>query len=299
MNLIICHTPLQVVLAEKIMGENPDDKFHTIVYFDIRTDKNLFYFNRIKEKSYKYNEIFIKKGISFLVTLLFTRLEFLFARYDKVFVSSVDSILIHSILSSIKFNSLYSFDDGSANILPSSMLFVDKSSLRVKVVNKLLLNKFDLEKVKALSKKHYTIFNAPNIIKNTEYLSIVDNLSYSSSGNGDVSILLGQPLYSDDKKNIELFESIINRYNVDFYFSHPRDNFKLYNVDYLSSSLIFEEFIPSLLSEYNTLTIYTVYSSAVFSLLNIDRIKVFGVRVKGFEKEQELLKRFNIPILEN
>lgn len=297
MNLIICHTPLQVVLAEKIMEKYPDEQFHIVSYYDIKTEKNLYYFNRIKEKSDKYNEIFIKKGFHFLASLFLCRLKFLFKRYDKVFVGSVDAILIHAILSSIKFHSLYTFDDGTANILPSSMLFVDQSNLKIKIVQKLLLNKFDLEKTKSASKKHYTIFNVPNIIENTEFISIVEESRPSDGKKKSISILLGQPLYIEAEKNIELFQALVEKYQIDFYFPHPRDHFSLANIQYLSSPLIFEEFIPGLLKEYETLTIYTIYSSAVFSLLNNERIKVFGIKVNGFEKEQALLSQFNIPIL--
>ena len=300
MNLVICHTPLQVFLFEKIKERYPDEKFHCVAYFDTKSKKNMFYFSKLKGMSDKYTEIFIKPGIGFLYELIINRMIFLFRKYDKVFISSIDSILIHSILTSINFNSLFTFDDGTANIFPTSMFFVDHRGQKERVLSKLLCLKYDTESIKEISNKHYSIFHFKNIIDNVEYVPLINLQSLEKVNDKKykhISVLLGQPLYTEYSLNVNLFRNLVNEYNIDYYIPHPREKYIVSDVKYMNTNLIFEEYIINLLQEYEKVTVYTIYSSAVFSLLAISNVEVRCIRVNDFSEEQKIMEKYNIPFM--
>ena len=50
MNLIICMTPLQVLIAEKILEERKDEQFQLIFISERDSEKDRFYFNRLSKK---------------------------------------------------------------------------------------------------------------------------------------------------------------------------------------------------------------------------------------------------------
>ena len=44
------------------------------------------------------------------------------------------------------------------------------------------------------------------------------------------------------------------------------------------------------------LYVYTIYSSAIINILGENRIHPVSIQVEGFEKESELMRKFDIPI---
>ncbi len=60
---------------------------------------------------------------------------------------------------------LFTFDDGTANIFPSSGYYIEKKTgFQRKVINTVFCNKYNLIKLKRKSQLHYTIYeNTANI----------------------------------------------------------------------------------------------------------------------------------------
>lgn len=97
-------------------------------------------------------------------------------------------------------------------------------------------------------------------------------------------ILLGQALYfgADVHKNIELAHEIIARYGIDYYLPHPKESYKLTDVEYIETSLICEEYVIKYLQEHpnHELHIYTYCSSCAVNLQGILRLKIISLRPK-------------------
>ncbi|HFI0802576.1 TPA: glycosyltransferase family 52, partial [Streptococcus suis] len=248
MNLIICHTPFQMYLFEKILKKYPNEKFHLINYYFSDTQKRRYYFQRISKFCSASEAVFCQNGRSlFFKTYLLSR-RLRKKKYDRVFLSSIDSVLCQTVLSSIIFNDLITFDDGLANITPTSVLYLESKTNMMKLADIILRNKYSIKKIKNQSLLHYTIFDAQNIISKVEKINILDfnetSLSSNCSGitlNSQVSVLLGQPLFSTDLENLEFYTELLSNFKIDFYFPHPRETYNIENIKYIQTDLIFEE----------------------------------------------------------
>ncbi|NQL65244.1 hypothetical protein HO447_01045 [Streptococcus suis] len=299
MNLVICHTPFQMYLFEKILKKYPNEEYHLINYFFTDTPKRKYYFKRLSKFCMVSEEVFCKNGFQLFLKTFYLSRRYKNHSYKKVFLSSIDSILCQTILSSIEFDELITFDDGLANITPTSVLYMENQSSLVAFANKILRNKYSIQTIKNKASKHFTIFDSPNISPNLEKIEIIDDVCREISNvtpekNSQVSILLGQPIYSTNSENIHFYKKVINLISIDYYFPHPREDYHLDNISYIDTELIFEEYIISLLKKYKTIKIYTIFSTAVFSFLNFENILIKMIPVKGFEENQQLLIDFGI-----
>ncbi|HFI2667170.1 TPA: glycosyltransferase family 52, partial [Streptococcus suis] len=226
MNLVICHTPFQMYLFEKILKKYPNEEYHLINYFFTDTPKRKYYFKRLSKFCLVSEEVFCINGFQLFLKTFYLSRRYKNQRYNKVFLSSIDSILCQTILSSIVFDELITFDDGLANITQSSVLYMENQSSLVTLANKILGNKYSIQAIKNKVSKHFTIFDAPNISPNLEKIEIIDDVCGEISNvnpekNSQVSILLGQPLYSTNSENIHFYKKVINLISIDYYFPHP------------------------------------------------------------------------------
>ena len=305
MNLIICHTPFQMYLFEKILIKYPNEKFHLINYYFSDTQKRRYYFQRISKFCSASEAVFCNNGRSlFFKTYLLSR-RLRKKKYDRVFLSSIDSFLCQTVLSSIIFNDLITFDDGLANITPTSVLYLESKTYLMKLADIILRNKYSIKKIKNQSSLHYTIFDAPNIISNVEKINILnfseDNIyseRYNKSKKPQVSVLLGQPIYTSDMENLHFYKKLLYTYTFDYYFPHPRETYQIDSITYINTELIFEEYVLEMLQEYEKVEVYTIFSTAVLSILNVNNISVKMVSVKEFAEYQRLLKNFGIEEVE-
>ncbi|MFQ9134180.1 MAG: glycosyltransferase family 52 [Haemophilus parainfluenzae] len=95
-------------------------------------------------------------------------------KFDKIFVANIENILIQSIISSLKFNELITFDDGTANILKNSMLYQNNESWKLKFIKFIFMIDHDINTLKDISSLHYTIYDMDNIIKiQKEFLYLI------------------------------------------------------------------------------------------------------------------------------
>lgn len=305
MNLVICHTPFQMYLFEKILKKYPNEGYHLINYFFTDTPKRKYYFKRLSKFCLVSEEVFCKNGFQLFLKTFYLSRRFENQRYNKVFLSSIDSILCQTILSSIVFDELITFDDGLANITPTSVLYMENQSSLVTFANKILGNKYSIQAIKNKASKHFTIFDADNIIPNVEKINILnfseDNVyfeRYNRYKKPQVSVLLGQPIYTSDMENLHFYKELLSTYTIDYYFPHPRETYQIDSITYINTELIFEEYVLEMLQEYEKVEVYTIFSTAVLSILDVDNISVKMFSVKEFMENQTLLKKFGIEEVE-
>lgn len=311
MNLFICKTPLQCLIASNIIRQQDINKMNAELFYYSYTDNsiNRKYFNELSTLVSTSNYIKQTKK-SFLY---FSKLKNLFKNkeYDTVYFASVDSQFIYFILSIIKFKKIITFDDGTANLVDTSIYYSQQRNFKTKIrdgLYKTLGVKFNLFTIKNNINQHYTIYpNIKNISDQIKNINIFDlNLANNEIlKKNECIVILGtvyDEIVSEKNKNelIHSLQNFINNTNDDniFYFPHPRD-FKNHfeNVIYDNSNLLSEEKILNLLKQFNTIKIYGFNSSTQFNLVSIKNIQnhYFSSLLlkKNLVSYENLSKKFN------
>ena len=314
-------TPLQVVIAEKILEKYQDEDFYKVMVLTNLSSKYLLYKERFFKKN-KYNLTILSNStnkISILINWLAIRLKFLFLpNFDKVFFANVNSPEIQLMLSSIKFKELYTFDDGTANLVESSPLYKESTTGKLgNIFLNLLNNNYSSRKIRKESKRHFSIYKNRNNILSSEYIEYItlfklDN--YNSNyfnAKRNISIFLGQPIYEllidiseckKNDKNIYFSKLAIENFRIDFYYPHPREKYRIDNVEYIVSDLVFEDYLLSILEYDTNYTIYTFFSSAVLPFTNLSNVKIVSLKPKDYpdylHDNYQLMRDFGIDVIE-
>lgn len=309
MNLIICCTPLQVLIAEKIIEMHPNEQFFGVMLSTVKNAKFDFYGSRLEQKCSQFFAMQQhNERVQLLKEIVYLKWTFGGKKFDKVFVANINELEIQFILSAVSFNQLNTFDDGTANIVPQSLLYqAENLGLNRKLINVFLGNKYSLDKLKALSAAHYTLYRGfPNIISNTIYVDLIAQPDVNpdvAENDKVVNILLGQPIFErEDEKNIALAEKVIKAFDIDLYLPHPREKYQVSGVEYIQTNLILEDYIFQEFRQ-KKCRVYTYFSSAVMNILNKSpHIDVVALRVDtdnpAYIASYDLLEQLGIPIID-
>lgn len=291
MNLIICTTPLQVVIAERIIEKYPEEEFIGVMLVSSSNNKQKYYYEKLSKvtrSSYWFNLEKYKGRLRYLIFFIYCR-YFLFSnkRFSRVFLSSIDSVCLQAMISGQNQEEIeiFTFDDGSANIHKDSMFYIEPQTRLGKVAYRCLGNKYSITKIKEKSFLHYTIYEGfDNIIENTEFIPLFKCNAVQEVDNDKecISIFLGQPIFDIDELNIKYISSAVEKLGIDFYFPHPREKFKIDNVEYIETNLIFEEYLINEMLLNNAsckYKIYTFFSSGILNLVGLrENIEVIAVK---------------------
>lgn len=289
MNLIICATPFHVLLAEKIIEKYPHEEFYTIFLTPYRNRKFELYYNRIREKSSHTKYVQLKAPINKIEVLIgLNRLnkeikEIKNINFNTIFLACIENIYTHALVSRVSFEKIITFDDGTANIDTQSFLYrEEKKSILNKLFRTIFRIKYDMNKLKKSSKKHYTIYSSKkNISTKLEKINLFQKDKKSTNiSDINYSIFLTQPIFTDNRRNIELYYRLYNKYHFDFYFPHPRDNSEYHEGNKIETELIFEDYLIQEISRNPTThyTIYTCFSGAILNISHLYNVSVIALK---------------------
>ncbi len=281
-SLIMCLTPLQMIIAEKIIQLNPKEDFDLLVIALSDNDKYRYYYDRLKSicvrSLYYTTEKGIKGFFSYIGKLKKNKLN---EDYESLYLASIDSRHLQYILSKNEKANIYTFDDGTANIIPQSLYYSNnKPKLFKRMVWRGFGIKHYMEDVKRLSSLHYTIYkDVPNIIEKTQFIKLYGDFKLSSNPvTKVVKIYLGQPLEEISVDfNSHYVAVIIAKLGIDFYYPHPREKIipkDEFNI--ITNQLVFEDYIVSYLEENPEVMVevYSFISSAMLNIASLDRIEL-------------------------
>lgn len=295
MNLIICCTPFQILIAEKIIEMHPNESFYGIMIQQRGCDSKKYthYYERLKRKC-ELSEMLILDNqnlLNSLFNLTYMRFKhFFLPKIDKLFLANIQTDILFMLLTGLKSPEIYTFDDGIGSLINNNRYLktVDYSFSR-KMFYKILSNKYSTSKIIEKSKKHFTIYRKmENFMGRLEYLQIfslkknnINNFSFTRS----VSILLGQPIYEsiDGKRiedNINLTQNIISSFDIHYYFPHPRENYIINKTNYIKTKLIFEDYILNRIKKEpeTKFIIYTFLSGAALNLIEHPNIEIVCIK---------------------
>lgn len=288
-NLIICTTPLQVVIAEHIIDLHPDEEFWPMVYSpnDKLTDKYEYYAQRLEAKCKRpVRVIYPKYGKGVLRAWGRIMLDILqgcrLPKFDTVI--KADYLAEDAVYVMIKQQTaeLKSFDDGLMNVAPltyEKQKHIEKGRL-YKIVTKISGISTEEQQFRARLTEHFTIYKLKNVIEAPKmtYIDLfpankIENLEHLEREPKEVvSIFLGQPIYEYEYgrecRSVDVTQHLIDQYQIKYYYPHPRERYQIEGVEYINSSFIIEDYLLQELTrdKNKAYKIYTYCSSALINL---------------------------------
>lgn len=285
----MCVTPLQMLIAKKIIELNPNEIFDFVLMPGAKmNDKFKYYFNKLSEKTSQsfYYELDgvsgLKKIYKFYDFIKVFKSNFKITEYNKYYIASIDNKFFQAILSKRKRDSkIYTFDDGVANIYKESIYYVSHNDF----IRDFFWNSMgvtcNMDDIKKNTELHYTIYkNFANIVKDTKFINLINESDCPfDAGLTTVKIFLGQPLYElNEMFSKKYINDVLNSLLIDYYFPHPRETYGVFdNVTMINTSLIFEDYIIDFLNNNVNLRleIYSFMSTAGLSVIDLKKVKVF------------------------
>lgn len=316
MNLIICTTPLQALIAEKIIAQTQGDFIGIYMVYQ-NTTKQQYYANKLKIVCKKLQYIVLKnQGFQQQFETLHTikntlkNLNIYKKNIDNIYIASIDLLFVQYILAKVHYTTLFTFDDGTANIFKTSLYYQQKNSFAKQFFKNIIgIKDNTIEKIKEKSQKHYTIFKEyDNIIANTEFIPLFDYQHAIAQTTAEAQIakriLLGQPfdeiLGHDSYKDIVL--AVMKDFSIQAFYPHPREQVDFSAIlTVIESEKIIEDYIISELKKDKNMRfeIYSFNSTAIFSLRAIERVDirvVFHKELQSFAKDYDFLKEHGFKI---
>ena len=292
-SLIMCVTPLQMLIAEKIIELNSDQIFDLLVIPIVDNEKHRTYFNRLKK--YCVNSLYYlggEKSLSFFDYLIKLNKYSLDNKYSHYYLASIDSRHFQYLISKKRHPSVFTFDDGTGNIIPNELYYLNsKPSFLKRVAWRFFGVRFYMEDIKKISSLHYTIYNnVPNIIENKEYIPLFakKNEDQKNLKNEVKKFYLGQPLSAiSNIFDIPFVKKYIDKLEIDYYYPHPHE--KLYpegSFQVIDSPLIFEDYIIKFLKDNPNVNveIFSFISSALLNIASLDRLQAIYIHDDQFFK---------------
>lgn len=292
-SLIMCVTPLQMIIAEKIIELNSDEIFDLIIIALNDNEKYNYYYSRLKKVCLNSLYYIPKPGLNgFFNYIKQLKENNLNISYQGLYLASIDSIHFQYIISKNSSADVHTFDDGTANIIPSSLFYLNsKPKLLKRAIWRMFGIKYNMEDLKKLSLLHYTIYeDIPNIIENKQYVPLISKNDSSEYLQKEViRFYLGQPL-TDISDSFDLFFSkkYIDKLKVDYYYPHPRE--KVYPegcFQIISSPLLFEDYIINFLRDNpnTSIEVFSFTSTALLNIMSLNRVQaIYIYESQFFEK---------------
>lgn len=311
-SLIMCTTPLQMLIAERIIVLNSDKKFDLLVIALNDNKKYEHYYQKLKKIC--LDSLYYKTNsglLGFFAYIKQLKNNNLNKCYKELYLASINSRHFQYIVSKNILSDVFTFDDGTANIINSSLYYMDNDlSKWKKIIWRFLGVNYYMFDIKEKSKLHYTIYeDVSNIISNTEFISLIPQLKLKSAIEGGevVRFYLGQPLTEiHEKFSNEFIEYKIRKLKLNFYYPHPREkNYPKVDFEIIESNLIFEDFIVQYLMDNPKVNIevYSFISTALLNISCLSRVSVIYIKdVELFKKYEEFYffvkNKFNIPCID-
>lgn len=289
-NLFLCFTPLQVLIAKSIIASESygNEEVELYIFPFSESKRYLHYCELMKPLCSKVELVNKLPGFPFYLKWIKSR--FMGSEYNNIFVASIDSVVCQYIVSFSKFTCLKTFDDGTANIIPSSIYYIDPVNVMLrfkKIIWIIFGNKYSRKKLVDKSSLHYTIYPGyENIISNLRAISLIPEVNPTNklAASKKVSVLLGTVFRDILKGGISEVDGLVKRLQVYLdsvqgdiiYFPHPRDEADYFpGLPRSDSPLVAEESIIDLFKEYEEVDLIGFASSAQFNLIaqpNINNI---------------------------
>jgi len=310
LKIFICFTPLHVLIAERIIEKENIKKYIFIFMTDFDNKKNKFYFKKLSKNAIASYYVILKKHFfkdMITIFLLSKKIK----KYKKLVYYSGKLKSTHNrfLMYLTGYCNFITFDDGSGNISGDGYFYNPNENIVSKVFFTLFDKNLLYKNILNDNHMHYTIFKQKNVYKNTCFIDLFkknEKITKNDTKKKEKLVILLTNAFSEDgemelEKEIELYDKIINRFNVTHFIKHPRQrNNKIYNIRIieLKSNKIAEELIIDLSYKYDV-TVIGIYSTVLINLSSIKRIKLINIKVNLVKPIKMLNQIFLENLIEN
>jgi len=277
----ICVTPLQLFIARALIQEQKIYNY-VLLNMNLHDSKVLRrYFEKCAagalENDYLTTNVRIWTSLARLKKVLRKWAKY---RVTAIYLASIDHVFSQYIIHKVPEAQIFTFDDGAVNIIASS-LYHAKPNLGVRrtIPHLLLRGMKDQDWIKKRIVTHFTVFplEFPNIVEQTrlQFISLFESKNRAAKiGEGKtVKVFLGFNFSPN-------YLTAVNAIAPDIYLAHPMEkNPELYK-GYREIDMIAEEYLPGLLTQYDTVDLYACNSTILLSLRD-ERINRFVVDLYG------------------
>ncbi|QMT31035.1 glycosyltransferase family 52 [Alysiella filiformis] len=310
-NLFICLTPLQALIAQALIRQNshyPADLL-MICYAESDNAKFRHYYHQTAKLCDFAQFVRVPRNAWAREISLFSLSKNLQKQYHTIFAASIDNPNVQFPLSHLNFVQLETFDDGTANLYPNSILYRNQNyGKKAKIIRQLQGIRYQTEDLRQLSAQHHTLYpNQNNISPKTKTLNLWDNVaekpvSGSQNGQNVQKIVLGQPLFDNPQQNIDVFKQILKISQAAHYFPHPREDYPI-PAQYIDTPLIFEDYLLQQIQNHpqTQYQIHHIASTAALNVVNFPRVQIVAHRPKlplfhnpNFQYLYDLMEKMNI-----
>lgn len=282
MNLIICCTPLQTLIAGRIMDEHPDEKFYLIAYHNKEDKKLVDYYQRLRKRSaggqiIKQIELDSYWG-KYWVTIRMLLWGLRHCSKPKVFLANIEKAPLHLIIPWYKHRKIYTFDDGLRNLATDHLTSPLLQSTEPGRLLKMLIKIFGVPNMHDLhvaTRRHFSIYQYPNKMPRASHIPLLDDGVIGRREEKRVHrIFIGQSMYFDGKLDKELTERVLKLLDIDSYLPHPSESYKVEGVTYIKTLDIAEDYIlKQLHSTQDTIEIYSFTSTVLINFHQSPRVR--------------------------
>ena len=283
MDLFLCTTPLQVCLAKYL---SKDVKSPILVYVsELARYDSLSPISKEKQSEYasrcdywlKWQDLYLKelKGI----------VDSVGGSVNSIYYASFDNPYIRKFVSELQDVTCYGFDDGLAD-----------------VYSKGIYTKENATYLKSRVSKHYTLYDSPNHVIPKDklvYLNFneVFSLPKPISNGKEVNVLLGEEVLANKELGISFNQPYLDTLNVDIYLPHPNSRFTVNDPRVVQTNRILEEYLISLLKEYEKVIIYHFSSSSAVHL-KAEGVEFYGISVFPLNDLQQEMQQLGVKFEE-
>lgn len=319
-NLVVCWTPLQMLIAEKIIKSHPNEKFYMIVMSHSgKNEKYDYYSSILSQKSERFYSFYIEpqsqNKLFVYTSLLELKLKsLLFPPLKTIYLAHISSPEIHTLVSTYPTVEIRTFDDGSSNLLKKSAFLNNANRISTGEVSRRFYELFinstqSVKSIRERSIEHYTIFkDLKNIMddghRKMTYLPLFDvsKLKPSKEIKDTIKILLGSP----EKEMKEVSEKATKHFGIKYATLHPRQRYELSNTITLQSPYIIEDYMLKEIEKnpHTHYEIYTFFSGAALTMKDFPNVSVYALKPSSLPSDYwltpiyELFQKSDIPILE-
>lgn len=293
MNLIYCSSPLQVLIAEQILHVYAGEEFYCVYDGDPKAEKPQYYYQRLLSQC--KGGCFVPRVYhsnplrAYLDTCTKLLMAWRLPHIQRVFVASLESSIFRLLMSGMRSAEVYTYDDGAINLSPQAFDIMNdqEDGGFIRALRSLVFIPTVAE-LRAMSRKHYTIFTQPNVMPNATLIPLFDSRGLETGAQAEMrrlAILLGQRAYTYDEtaRDIALAEEVVRRYDITHYLPHPKEDYSIEGVEYIRTPLIAEDYLLGLLREQPDLQVelYSYCSTALLNLSSVPRIRVHAIKPEG------------------
>jgi beta-galactosamide-alpha-2,3-sialyltransferase len=297
-NLFLCRTPLQARICLKIIENKIIDDFDFIYFTQNNTNIDREYFSQLEAKSARALYLYVSQKrpdiLNHLIGIWKLQRQWRMDDYTGIYLASIDSLVFRYVIKKNPQATLRSFDDGTANITPSSLYYMLGKYKKSNFYG-MLMRLPTAEKIKARLQQHYSIYPGfENFIdyRKISFISIFSQIASNtrSAEKGSLTFFIGQPFHEYlDVSQIVTLKTWLAKQHIDFYIMHPRERSPLVtNIPVLDNEgMLAEDAIFKAAGNYRP-RIFSSYSTLLFNINQRDADKFYLSIGEGAIEQQRL-----------